>query len=817
MLPEQERFVRDNGHTFRKFLAERFGFAPSSEEEAALATEEISRDPRMWGPNPGEFKTRLDSLLGLVQSGAESGAGAILNAGAQMSGPFENPVPALRDFRSNLDTELAQRQGIGKISAFGAAERATDLPTVNLDVVPGSGLNLPGDATLNKVDVGVKGALELAGDPLNLIGGAPKAGRAVKELAEAGAGKAAKAGAALEKRGIPSPISEADAVDLTPDQALEAEIAQAKKARQAPATDPLEAEIAAARQAKRTSQADPVQALGQGIEQAATTPQLTPVQRLTTFLNEAPPLRQTTEAERAVEMRRRVRGVSGALGDRAGSPQRTLNRAKGQLSGALPQENLPRIGQKADSGEIQPLTNTAFSQQDIDSFFSTVRDTNRLRPLEKIRTADALQKTFLGGLPQPNELALLERVFGTEFAEAIARHRKAGTWEKVVESLNLSRSMFQTVLDFGAFLRQGAVLAPSRPVRTLKSAGRAVQAAVSPQASREYDAALKADPDFLRFTTNEGGGSRLYVAPVDGSVSPSAREEAFISDWAPKIPVWGSVVRASSRIHNTFLNQLRFGVMKDIVRSWEKGGVPATDQELEILSRHLNFATGRGSLGPGEKIAKELSAVLYSPRFFASRFQLPYPTIEAAVKAGPNPVTNRVLRESARDLVAFVGTGVLIATLLNKTKAARVETDARSPNFGRARHGDVTWDYWGGYQPIARYTWQIISNQGKNIRTDKVSDGAGNDAVWRFIRTKLAPAPGAAIDLTARRTITGQKVEPTAEFAVDSGKQFFLPLFAQDVLQVAEEEGWGNAGKAAPSAIGVGVQAIDSDDRESRR
>lgn len=209
--------MQDNGHAFRKFLADRFGFAPRSEEEAKAATAEISRDPRMWGPNPGEFKARLDSLLGLeagkkslrsrlgqalttvpgntigtaniqetldaTQQGAEFGAGTILNAGAQLSGPFENPIPALQDFRSNLDTELAQRQGIGKISAFGAAERATDLPTVSLDVVPGSGLNLPGDATLNKVDVGVKGALELAGDPLNFVGGVPKAGKAVKDLA----------------------------------------------------------------------------------------------------------------------------------------------------------------------------------------------------------------------------------------------------------------------------------------------------------------------------------------------------------------------------------------------------------------------------------------------------------------------------------------------------------------------------------------------------------------------------------------------------------------------------------------------------------
>jgi len=47
--------------------------------------------------------------------------------------------------------------------------RRTDQASVRLNIVPGDGINLPGDRTLNEVDLGVKGAMELILDPLNLV------------------------------------------------------------------------------------------------------------------------------------------------------------------------------------------------------------------------------------------------------------------------------------------------------------------------------------------------------------------------------------------------------------------------------------------------------------------------------------------------------------------------------------------------------------------------------------------------------------------------------------------------------------------------
>ena len=468
-------------------------------------------------------------------------------------------------------------------------------------------------------------------------------------------------------------------------------------------------------------------------------------------------------------------------------------------------------------GESVTPTTDLFSQADIDSFYRTVQTTGVLRPLEKVNAKDALNRAFLGDLPQPSQLELLEKVFGAEFARAMVRHMRRGTWDTVIDAINLPRSAFQTVLDFGAFLRQGAILVPSRPIRASKSAGRALRAFVDDRYATTLATKREADPNYLRFTQNPAGRDRLYIAPIGGAVTPTAREEVFISDLANRLPIIKDIVRASSRIHNTFLNEMRYNVMKDIVRAWEKTGSAATDQQLDILARHLNFATGRGSLGPANKIARELSAVLFAPRFLVSRLQAPLPTLEAIIRREP-----RVLRETARDLLAFVGTGMMIATLLNKTKAAKVETDARSAAFGRARIGNTTWDYWGGFQPLARYTWQAVSGKSKNVRTGKLSGiqpgpltGKPDETVlWRFLRTKLAPGPGLAIDIRSGKTISGKKLEPGLEAVEHTARNTLLPLFIQDMLDVAEEEGWATAAAGAvPSFAGVGVTVFSEDGR----
>lgn len=83
-------------------------------------------------------------------------------------------IPGEQELERNI--RLAREQQGDRGFSLGAGAQAvrqgynqTDLPSASLDLIPGRGINLPGDATLNRVDFGVKGALEMVTDPTNLI------------------------------------------------------------------------------------------------------------------------------------------------------------------------------------------------------------------------------------------------------------------------------------------------------------------------------------------------------------------------------------------------------------------------------------------------------------------------------------------------------------------------------------------------------------------------------------------------------------------------------------------------------------------------
>ena len=54
----------------------------------------------------------------------------------------------------------------GQAQNLASAFRATDMPSFKVDLIPGKGVNLPGDATLNEFQFGWKGAIELLPDAL---------------------------------------------------------------------------------------------------------------------------------------------------------------------------------------------------------------------------------------------------------------------------------------------------------------------------------------------------------------------------------------------------------------------------------------------------------------------------------------------------------------------------------------------------------------------------------------------------------------------------------------------------------------------------
>lgn len=513
--------------------------------------------------------------------------------------------------------------------------------------------------------------------------------------------------------------------------------------------------------------------------------------------------REEIEALRSAELGRRVGQAVGRLGE--GPARQALRLSRRPLKGELPKAQFPSVEPQFTGDELEGLFQHIRTQPD--QYF------------EKINTSDALEKVLAGQLPTRGEVALLERSFGTDLAKAVLAKRTGGTkvLEATVDIANIPRTLM-TAWDASAPLRQGAVLAGGHPLRFGKNIVTMFKAMAREGSAEAIDQAIRSDVNFERFVARNAPGSQknLFQAELGGVASGFNRaEEAFMSKFARRIPG----IRQSERAYVTFLNKFRYDVMSDVVRGWEKGGKAATNQELDQLALFLNRATGRGGLGKLEDMAPILNIAFFSPRLLSSRLTLPLSLVA-------RDVPRRVRQQVARDLAASVSTGIGILGIIKMSGLADVQVDPRSSDFGKIKVGNTRIEFWGGFQPIARYMAQLITNERRGLKSDKVEglDFAGRsgrlDTITRFLRSKAGPPTSAAADvLLFREGFLGEDIAAPGKEGEFLGttipgvpREFYerlAPLFVQDMIEAVSLDGLTGGFKALPGGLGAGVSTFE--------
>lgn len=550
----------------------------------------------------------------------------------------------------------------------------------------------------------------------------------------------------------------------------------------------------------------------------------TGLQRLTNFIKVQKPgnLRAATEAARKVELGRKSGGVQRALSG-SGTPGERFVQGRVAQQGDLPASVFQPAAERTSVGTTGNLTQTVRSDvittPEINTLYDTVQRAG-LRSFDTQNATEALTKALVGELPTHSEIVLLRRTLGDEFADALMTHRPNAERyrDMIIETINLSRSLFQTVADFSGLLRQGGVFAASRPVRSAKNSPAFLRAAFSKKYFNEIQDSIRTHPNYQQ--SQDAG---LFIANTGSDIT--LREEAAISRWIQKIPVVGWVPAASERSYVGGLNKLRFDTYNDMLNGWQKAGVQVTDEMKRDAAKVINFSTGRGTLGVAEEAAPYLNAVFYSPRFLTSRIQLPLKEAGLIYKAGRyaikgDPKTALAYVNLARNTVSFVaaGMGILMLLKLREGPDLKVETDARSSDFGKITYKNTRYDFWAGYQQIARYTWQTMVAESKSIpeskTPNKVSKYNGMQQgiiPLRFIRSKLSPAAGFATDLKLGETIAGDEIAADKETVGRIAYSNLTPFFIQSLVDAANAY---DDPKAAlyglPSASGVGVTTIES-------
>ena len=357
--------------------------------------------------------------------------------------------------------------------------------------------------------------------------------------------------------------------------------------------------------------------------------------------------------------------------------------------------------------------------------------------------------------------------------------------------LGAPRTLMATA-DVSAALRQGFILSARHPGRATRAFGKSLKAAVSSFEAEWLDLALKSDP---RQAAREAAG--LYLAPLGAGAALAEREEAFQSPWLERVPVLGSVLRASERHYVTHLNLLRASAFDFFLDAYPD----ATRDQLTAWARYVNAASGRGSLGDVGQTAQNVgSALFFSPRFLASRWQA---LIWEPARSARTPA---VRKEIAKTYAAFAGVlavghvlwGLAFGDDDEPGGGGATGLDPRDSDFLKMVTGNLRVDAGAGTTQVVRLLFQMgLTATDAWGLTDPPATARETDAYElnaRYLRYKLAPAPSAALALSTRKDAVGEDVTP-AEVAVRS----LLPL---GVTQTAEAYGAGGADVALAVYLG---------------
>jgi len=501
-----------------------------------------------------------------------------------------------------------------------------------------------------------------------------------------------------------------------------------------------------------------------------------PAERLIELISSAKRLKPAERALRSQELARRA-ARAGATMEQAAGRER-LQAGLGQLKGRLPSPEFT-----PPEGELLPA--------EIDDLFNQVHAfyAGKERAVfTDIDTMQALEKVLAGNLPQSKELDLLERVFGPELAEAILQKRplSAKAWEELMGVINAPRTLM-TVLDFSAIFRQAAPTVGER--RFWGNIPAYFRMFASQRANDALEAAVRAHP--LYDQAIDDGISLTFA----GSVSKLAgREEAFIlpgeRSFIGRLLRKMPGVRQSERGHTGFLSKLRFDLYTDYAP------LATGEGERKALARMINDFTGRGDLGPLNEYSPLLGGLFFSARLNMARIRTPLALFSRS------PLVRKM---AARNLIAFVGSGIALLSAVKASGLADVELDPRSTDWGKIRVGPTRIDLWAGFQPMARLVARAATGQTKTAMGD-IQDINVFDAVVDFIRTKTSPPASLATDVVAGESIIGEKFEPSVATLKREAFSNLVSMFVQDVVDAVRDGGWAHGLLALPASLGVGVQ-----------
>lgn len=249
-------------------------------------------------------------------------------------------------------------------------------------------------------------------------------------------------------------------------------------------------------------------------------------------------------------------------------------------------------------------------------------------------------------------------------------------------------------------------------------------------------------------------------------------EEAFPTTLPEKIPLFGRLYKASEVAYTGFLYRMRADIFDRYVDIAKKNEVDlSSTEQVRSIGQLVNSLTGRGNLGPLEKIGKQVNTIFFSPKMFKS--QVDFLTQPLGFDIGGTKVTPFTRKIAAINLLKVITGTATIMAVANAIKPGSAELDPRSSDFGKIRVGDTRFDISGGMSSVITLAARLLSSSTKSSTTGKVNQinsgdfgsQTGSDVFWNFFENKLSPIASVVKDLANRRDFNGNPITVQGELS----------------------------------------------------
>jgi hypothetical protein len=447
---------------------------------------------------------------------------------------------------------------------------------------------------------------------------------------------------------------------------------------------------------------------------------------------------------------------------------------------------------------------------------------------EMIRSGDIEKKPARPQLELDAEANRLKAQF-EEAKDRLQHERDKAEWDRLsvfqkvgrgaVDTYDAAR-LILTTGEFSFILRQGLPVVAAHPIQSARALPAMFKSMRNWKTAREVDLRITEHPDFA--AAKKAG---LHI--VDETASISRQEEITAGRWAHALPVVAHFNRAA----RTFLNKIRFDTWLAMRKTMHRFGEPTPEGDA-LIAKHINEATGRGSLGFAEPAAVALGRFFFAPRYAVSRFQyLTGHSLWAAPGKGTAAARATIALEYARELI---GMGLFLATLKALFNNSTTQSDPRSTDFLKLVMGNTRLDALAGLSQAAVFSARTaltgvnasrdalglplfrpesLAGKGKPVRLHKPKGQKqpfGNEGylgtVENFLRSKAHPVPSIYLNLMSGSGFAGKEATVESELG-----GLAAPITYQDIYTALRTEGLDHKTALSLLAIlGVGIQTYNT-------